>query len=461
MDKTKSKERMSKKALKLAGRRPMLLALIIVMTIFAFGLLVSGWLTPIPGRAQQNDTNSTSEDESPDCVASSTSTNCSEGSVVLSNVVVSPTNGCIGSAFSASVTQTINAGQVVIDTSYTNSNTNCTGNCSCSDTYTTNNPSPTVVSNWWTVSVGSFSTNGTGLSASFTPTDCGSGSITFNTAYQDVCDTNINTTSASGSFQVDAVTSLTTSAGLWVDDGDNDPNTDTYLVQVGCNSNITVTASDCLGLSSSNLPSCWTVNMNQPTGNATFIDLKTFSVDGNTVGSTTINVTCGTSTKTITIIVYKATFQAESDASESDARWGHAWWVLSVTPSLDTFLTQNEKTSQGTGGWYDSGDAQHHGMVVLGPQYIGSTTNTYMETGDYWWCISFDHYVHALLYVDDLANGQSIFDDCHNNCTTQTEQVAIAAFVTLSPISCDSCDCPLGLSHYLSGLPWPPSCSCQ
>jgi hypothetical protein len=178
---------------------------VFVLSLFVGAFLLAMLLTPSSSRAQQGGGGSGSNNENADCVVSSTSTNCSEGSVVLSNVVVNPSNACIGSAISASVSQGIIPGQVIIDTSYTNANPNAT-NPTCNDTFTTNNPSPTIVSNWWTVSVGSFSTNGTGLSASFTPTSCGSGSITFNTAYQDVCDTNQNTTSASGGFQVTQVT---------------------------------------------------------------------------------------------------------------------------------------------------------------------------------------------------------------------------------------------------------------
>ena len=303
---------MSKKALKLAGRRPMLLALIVMATL-VLGIVFSGWLTPTRVKAQQGGGNGGSNDESTDCVESSTSTNCSEGSVVLSTVVVTPVIGCIGSGFGATDTNIITPGQVIIDTSYTNANPNAT-NPTCSDTYTTNNPSPTVVSNWWTASVGSFSTNGTGLSASFTPTSCGSGSITFNTAYQDVCDTNINTTFASGSFTVDAVTSLTPSAGELA------PNTSNiYLVQYGCNSTITVTAGDCAGLSPANLPSCWTISL---TGSATQIDKMHFSVDGNTVGTSTVTITCGSSSQTIEVIVYQAIYEIVADQGDCDGMVG-------------------------------------------------------------------------------------------------------------------------------------------
>jgi hypothetical protein len=353
----------------------------------------------------------------------------------------------------------ITNGLQIIDTSYTNAGNS--GNGNCPDTYSTNTPAPGIGTNWWTASGCGINTNGPGLSASgLVATNCGQVTVTFNQKWTHTCDTNAEVASIAGTINVDAVTSLSPSAGQWVDDGDNDSNTDTYLVQYGCNNQIIVTASDCLGLAASDLPSCWVVNMK---GNVTLIDYKTFSVDGNTIGKSIINVTCGTSTKAITIIVYKATFKAESSSHESDALWGHAWWVLAVTPSLDDFLTQSEKTSEGSAGWYDSGDAQHHGMIEWGPQYIGGSKNTYTETGEYWWCISFNHFIHALLYVNNLANGTAIFQSCYNNCTSQTEQVASAAFVSISPstILCDSCDCPLELSIYLNGLSWPPPCSCQ
>jgi len=449
---------MSKKVLKLAGRRPMLLALIVMATL-ALGIVFSGWLTPTRLKAQQGGGNGGSNDESTDCVESGTITNCSEGSVVLSTVVVTPVIGCIGSGFGATDTNIITPGQVIIDTSYTNANPNAT-NPTCSDTFTTNNPSPTVVSNWWTASVGSFSTNGTGLSASFTPTSCGSGSITFNTAYQDVCDTNINTTSASGSFTVDAVTSLTPSAGLLVDDGDHDPNTDTYLVQYGCYDTITVTAGDCAGLSPANLPSCWTMS------GGTEIDKKNHSVDGNTVGKTEIDVNCGTSYKKVTIIVYQAKFEIDADRGDcflDDV--GHSWWNLSVQPSdVYQFLKKSDGTPLsgrlGVAGYYGdgsiscAGDTGCPGQVKFGPQ-PNSSGGYHSATGSHWWCISVGKLIGALTYVDDLANSPGTYVLYSNNCTTQAEQVEAAAGAPVGYTSIYPC----GLSDYLNTLP-ASTCSC-
>jgi hypothetical protein len=79
---------MSEKVLKLAGKRPMLLA-IIVMATFTLGLLFSGWLTPTRGNAQQNPPDPTPTQEN--CAAS---TNVLSGTcpAVVANSLVSPTS---------------------------------------------------------------------------------------------------------------------------------------------------------------------------------------------------------------------------------------------------------------------------------------------------------------------------------------------------------------------------------
>lgn len=182
----------------------MLMALIILAAMLTFGLLFSGWLTPLPSKAQQGtETNSPPSQEDTDCVTASTSSSCvSAGSVSLVEPVNSPVV-CIGSSVSLSASYLATAGQVLVTTTYTNANPDSTN--SCDDTYSTNYPTPTIVSNWWSASVGSFSTNGQGLTASFTPTDCGNGSVTFHLTYQnsDPCDTNIQSAGdVNGSFTV-------------------------------------------------------------------------------------------------------------------------------------------------------------------------------------------------------------------------------------------------------------------
>ena len=80
---------MSKKVLKIAGRRPMLLALLIMATI-TIGLLFSGWLTPTPTKAQNGGSRIHHQMwktvDNP-----TTTTNCAASAkLVLSNVVIYP-----------------------------------------------------------------------------------------------------------------------------------------------------------------------------------------------------------------------------------------------------------------------------------------------------------------------------------------------------------------------------------
>lgn len=132
------------------------------------------------------------------------STNCPvPGSVTLTNGVIT-TNVCIRSAVNASVSQIRSNGQVVVTTPACPYTTNA-------DTYVTNTPAPTIVSNWWVVSgPGSYTASGGGLSASFTPTTGGSGTVTLNLTYEDDSScfgTNIqNATPVSLSFNVIQIT---------------------------------------------------------------------------------------------------------------------------------------------------------------------------------------------------------------------------------------------------------------
>jgi hypothetical protein len=109
----------------------------------------------------------------------------------------------MGSGISLAASYLVTTGLVQITTTYTNAGNSGAG--ACPDTYATNYPTPTIVSNWWEASVSSYSTNGQGLSASFTPTGCGNGSVTFHLTYKnsDPCDTNVQSAGdVSASFNV-------------------------------------------------------------------------------------------------------------------------------------------------------------------------------------------------------------------------------------------------------------------
>jgi hypothetical protein len=115
-------------------------------------------------------------------------TNClANGFMTLTNGTIN-TNVCIGTAISASATKVISNAIVRITTQ-------CPGTTN-PPVITTNYPAPTLVSNWWVASgPGSYSNSGSGLTASFTPTNGGSGTVTFHLKYKNAspCDTNEQT----------------------------------------------------------------------------------------------------------------------------------------------------------------------------------------------------------------------------------------------------------------------------
>ncbi len=127
------------------------------------------------------------------CNLSSTTTNCTPGSIRFTNGTIT-TNVCLGSPVNASVTQVISNAIRVITSNYTNACGNPDTNCPA--TKVTNSIPPTIISNWWVAAgPGTFSKTGSGTSASFTPTNGGSGTVTFHVKYTDGCSTNVQSTS--------------------------------------------------------------------------------------------------------------------------------------------------------------------------------------------------------------------------------------------------------------------------
>lgn len=134
------------------------------------------------------------------CNFSFYSTNCTAASLSLTNLTVT-TNGCPNSGFSASAGHATSNAIQIITSNFTNACGNVDTNCPASKV--TNSISPIVVTNWWTISgVGSTPPSGSGLSASFTPTNGGDGTITFYTQWKNGCTTNVSQTSSATNFHV-------------------------------------------------------------------------------------------------------------------------------------------------------------------------------------------------------------------------------------------------------------------
>ena len=177
---------MSKKMLKIASRRPMLLALIVMATL-TFGLLFSGWFTPTPGKAQNGGGNPPPGIEvlPPVCV--------SDGYDNL----IAPTNtpsGVVGSPISVSLGGIVPKPAVVTTTTVYPDGSTIT---------VTNYPDPAYVVTWAMSGVTADTNSGTGQTASFTPSSSGCGTVAFTVNYtnQSPC-SSAGSSSTSGNFSV-------------------------------------------------------------------------------------------------------------------------------------------------------------------------------------------------------------------------------------------------------------------
>lgn len=104
------------------------------------------------------------------CVETSRTTNCLTEATVTLTPVTNSVSGCQSNQMSVSVTRSNTQGQIEIVINYSN----------CPPTRTTNTYSPSFGSNWWVVTgVGAVPSSGSGLTATFTPTNGGNGTVTF------------------------------------------------------------------------------------------------------------------------------------------------------------------------------------------------------------------------------------------------------------------------------------------
>jgi hypothetical protein len=220
----------------------------------------------------------------------SESPSCAAGSVVLTNLAMTPTIACLGSAFTPSITQQVKNANAITNYVYED----------CSTGSVTNGIAVNILSNAWAATVGSWSAGGADWPPpSFTPGDCRIGSITITTYWMDGCSTNLQTASASTNFTVVSVASATASGATEIDDGDNNPNTKAYVTCKG-SGNVTVTATSCPNLSEESLPSCWS------TSGGSGSEKLARSVSKNAAGSTTITFSAGLVTRSVTICVVDA-----------------------------------------------------------------------------------------------------------------------------------------------------------
>lgn len=113
--------------------------------------------------------------------------------------------GCLGQAVSICGSNSFTAGTVQASTV----------NGDCSVTTTTSSSSSTLQSNWWQVTLGSFSASGSGLCASFTPTNAGTGTLTYYVRYANTSPCSTIATTRSTSVTINVIAENGPHAGTW------------------------------------------------------------------------------------------------------------------------------------------------------------------------------------------------------------------------------------------------------
>ena len=112
---------------------------------------------------------------------------CPDGSMTFGELVIWPESPlCLGTTISASPNMDATCGEAVALGYWVPFTTNCPPPAF----YTNACSYPGSVTNWWVVNHPGFSASGEGLGVQFTPTNCGSGTISFYNVWTNVspCD---------------------------------------------------------------------------------------------------------------------------------------------------------------------------------------------------------------------------------------------------------------------------------
>ena len=282
------------------------------------------------------------------CIETSRSTNCLQNaSVSLAAITWSPAapSGalyasiqCVGNNITASTTKTVvNASQQV-----TIHYSNCPD-----DVLPATSVAPTTTDTY-TVS-GVVAQSGSGLSATFTSSTPGSGSVLFTstaTLNDSACGVDPpNPATVSGTYAFVAVDSLTPSEGTLIP-GSSPP---TYIVCLGTG-DVTVSAGPNPSVAEAYLPACWTFTG----GDAVGAGKTQRKVSKNTPSMTTFTCTAGSSTKTIKVVVLKTELKSieftsknvvlkdnNTDYTDSGTDYAAPEWVLDPARNNPISHTKN------------------------------------------------------------------------------------------------------------------------
>ena len=249
------------------------------------------------------------------------------------------------------------------------------------------------------------------------------------------------------------VASLLPDEGTEIDDRDGNPDTKSFLVCIADSGVVTVTATPNPDVPEQNLPDCWSLTG----GMGTSLLSRTVDKTKTTVGATTITCTCGSSSKTTKIYVYRAKLKLYAKGGLSYipgllwlslADFGHSWWKLEFShPNLVWPATLRLYLDEEIGYWPEDGFPIYNPWAfVPGDLLVYDQGCTPWASGE--WTITWEKLRAALYYSMILDNSPGEFSAVYHNCTDEAVTAGEVAGVETIDAS-DNPTMPLELVYYL------------
>ncbi|MFA5206663.1 MAG: hypothetical protein WC708_19865, partial [Lentisphaeria bacterium] len=213
-----------------------------------------------------------------------------------------------------------------------------------------------------------------------------------------------------------------------IDDGDGNPDTRTFVVNMllVAGSVITVTAVPAPSIAEANLPACWMLEVTEGTASGSGKLVRT--IDRTQASKTVLRCSCGNE-KITTVYVVHCTYSAFCDNA---GLIGHGWWHLSIEPAsavqgvLRNISPPFTWMVNSDGGFFPVHQGQSHddGWIDIGGQ--GHTATAHHD-----WMITFQNLVNGLNDLSAWLAAPGAYDYDTRNCVWGTIRIGNASGVAM------------------------------
>jgi len=213
-----------------------------------------------------------------------------------------------------------------------------------------------------------------------------------------------------------------------IDDGDDNPDTRTFVVNMTTNAGdlVTVTAKPDPNIAEADLPSCWTLEVTEGTASGSGKLVRT--IDRTQAAKTVLRCSCGNE-KITTVYVVHCIYTSSSD---NTGTFGHAWWHLEIEPdSAKAGII--EKITRGLSSLVDTdggffpmypGDPHDDGWVNIGGQGHSATAH-------HDWNITFQNLMNGLTDLRSWVLDAGTYDYNTRNCVWGAIRIGNACGVAM------------------------------